>query len=144
MEEKRELEEIKEVEWEMLDIELVKGFAREEGMAGDEAADETGNGRGEGILSMVSNAKTSSAFQRAQIHPSSVDLGQCWPMYLPPNGCPPTVLSSPCTCPENNLHFVGLNYLKPLARQGSTTLLVIDKKCFWIFMFRDLKFKDDP
>ena len=55
MEEKRELEEIKEVEWEMLDIELVKGFAREEGMAGDEAADETGNGRGEGILSMVSN-----------------------------------------------------------------------------------------
>ena len=54
------------------------------------------------------------------------------------------LLSSPCTCPENNLHFVGLNYLKPLARQGSTTLLVIDKKCFWIFMFRDLKFKDDP
>ena len=93
MEEKRELEEIKEVEWEMLDIELAKGFDIEEGMAGDEAADETGNGRGEGILSMVSNAKTSSAFQRAQIHPSSVDLGQCWPMYLPPNGCPPTVLS---------------------------------------------------
>ena len=89
-EEKRELEDIKEVE--VSDIELVKGLDLKEEVAGDEAAEDTGNGRDDGILSMFSNVKTSSAFQRAPIHPSSVDLGQCRPMYLPPNGCPPTVL----------------------------------------------------
>ena len=57
-EEKRE-----EVEWEMLDMELVKGFGLKEGVAGDEVAGDTGNGQGEGILSMLFNPKTSSAFQ---------------------------------------------------------------------------------